>query len=128
MRRERKKIVQKGEVDEVSTTTVHAQNEQLPELCWGYETRNTLNLDELGLFLKALTEKCLMEKRKKTKGGKKSKQRMTVTSDGCLVFEATLIWRSKGPHCFKSLKVPPIPINTKKYPYRNARLPYFGKH
>ena len=67
MWRERKKIVKKEEVDEVSATTVHAQNERLPELCWDYETRNILNLDELGLFFKVLTEKCLMEKRKKTK-------------------------------------------------------------
>ena len=49
-----------------------------------------------------------MEKGKKTKGGKKSKQRMTVmfiiSSDGYFVFEPTVIWRSKGPRCFKSFK------------------------
>ena len=35
-----------------------------------YELQIILNLDKLGLFLKALPEKGLMEKRKKSKGGK----------------------------------------------------------
>ena len=67
-----------------------------------------LNLDELGLFFKALTEKGLTKKMKKSKDGKKSKQRLTVmfvvASDGSFVFEPTVIWRSKLPCCFKSLK------------------------
>ena len=73
-----------------------------------YGPRNILNLDKLGLFFKALPEKVLIEKGKKTKGGRKSKQRMTVifivTSDSSFVFEPTVIWTSKRPHCFKSLK------------------------
>ena len=68
-----------GETDEVSTTTVQSWTERLSELCKDYESQNKLNLDELGLFLKALPEKGLMGKGKKTKGGRKSKQRMTFT-------------------------------------------------
>ena len=60
-----------GEADEVSTTTVQAWIERLPEFSQDYEPRNILHLDKLGLFFKALPEKCLMEKGKKTKGGKK---------------------------------------------------------
>ena len=86
-----------GEADEVSTTKVQAWIERLPELYQGYEPRNILNLEELGLFSKALPENSLMEKGKKIKGGKKSKQRMTVMfivdSDGSFVFEPTVIWR-----------------------------------
>ena len=58
-----------------------------------------------------------MEKTKKTKGCKKSKQRMTVTfiiaSDGSFVFELIVIWRSKRPRCFKSLEDPwrPMSVN-----------------
>ena len=74
LRRERKQRLC-GEADEVSTTTVQAWIERLPELCQDYEPRNILNLEELGLFFKAFPEKGLMEKGKKTKGGKKSKQR-----------------------------------------------------
>ena len=88
--------------------TVQAWIERLPELSQGYEPRNILNFDELGLFFKALLEKGLAEKTKKSKGGKKSKQCMTVmfivASDGSFVFEPTVIWRSKLPRCFKSLK------------------------
>ena len=91
--------------------------ERLRELCQDYEPRNILNLDELGLFFKALPEKGLAEKTKKSKGGKKSKQRMTimfiVAFDGSFFFEPTVIWRSKLPHCFKSLKdaSKPMPVH-----------------
>ena len=92
----------------MATTTIQAWIEQLLELFQDNEPRNIINLDELGLFFKALPEKGLMEKEKKTKGGKKSKQRMTVmfivASDGSFVFEPTAIWRSKGPRYFKSVK------------------------
>ena len=58
--------------------------------CQDSEPLNILNLDELGLFLKDLLERHLMEKGKKTKGGKKSKQCMTAmfiaAFDGSLVF------------------------------------------
>ena len=81
----------------------------ITELCQDYvKSCVILNLDELGQFFKALPEKGLSEKTKKSKGGKKSKQRMTVmfivASDGSFVFEPTVIWRSKLPRCFKSLK------------------------
>ena len=96
-----------GEADEVSTKTIQAWIERLPELCQDYEPRN-FNLDKLGLFFKAWLEKGLAEETKKSKGGKKSKQRVTVmffvASNGSFVFEPTVIWRSKLPRCFKSLK------------------------
>ena len=56
-----------GEADEAFTTTVQAWIERLPKLCQDYEPRSILNLDELGLFFKALSEKGLMEKGKKTR-------------------------------------------------------------
>ena len=75
----------------------------------------TLILNQLGLFFKALLEKGLMEKTKKTKGCKKSKQRITVTfivaSDGSFFFELIVFWRSKRPRCFKSLKDPSRPMS-----------------
>ena len=67
-----------GEADEVSAAkTTQAWIERLPELCQDYESRN-INLDELGLFFKAWPEKGLAEETKKSKGGKKLKQRVTV--------------------------------------------------
>ena len=77
------------EADEVSTTTTQDWIERLPELCQDYKPQNILNLDELGLFFKALPEKGLAQKTKKSKGGKKLKQSMTVlfivASDGSFV-------------------------------------------
>ena len=66
-----------GETDEVFTATVQAWIERLLEMHQDYEPQNILNLNELGFF-KALPEKGLMEKGKKTKGGKRSKQSMTM--------------------------------------------------
>ena len=104
-----------GESDEVFTTTIQAWIERLPELCQDYEPRNILNLDELGLFFKALPEKGLAEKAKKSKVDKKSKPRMTVmfivASDGSFAFEPTVVWRSKLTRCFKSLKDASRPIS-----------------
>ena len=60
-----------------------------------------------------------MEKGKKNKGGKKSKPHMTimfiVASDDSFVFEPIVIWRSKGPHCFKSLKDPLRPMSLRNF-------------
>ena len=56
-----------GEADEAFTTTVQAWIERLPKLCQNCKPRSILNLDELGLFFKALSEKGLMEKGKKKK-------------------------------------------------------------
>ena len=113
----------RGEADEVSITTIQSWIERLPELCQDYEPRNILKLDETGLFFKALPEKGLAEKTKKSKGGKKSKQRMTVifivASDG-LVFEPTVIWRSKLPRCFKSLKDTSRPMSVHYFSNKKA--------
>ena len=94
-----------GETDEVSTTTIQVWIEWLPELCQDYEPQNISNFDELWLFFKALPEKGLAEKMKKSKVGKKLKQCMTfmfiVASDGSFF---SVIWRSKLPPCITSLK------------------------
>ena len=52
--------------------------EQIKELCKGYDQRDILNMDESECFFKALPAKALAQKGKKTKGGKNSKQRITV--------------------------------------------------
>ena len=113
-----------GEADEVSTTTIQAWIEQLPELRQNYEPRNILNLDDLGLFFKALPEKGIAAKTKKSKGGKKLKPRMTVmfsvASDGSFVFEPTVIWRSKLSRCFKSLKDVSRPMSVHYFSNKKA--------
>ena len=58
--------------------TIQSWIERLPELTSSYELRNIWNIDELGLFFKTLPEKGLVEKSRRCKGGKKSKQRLTA--------------------------------------------------
>ena len=58
--------------------TVKAWLERLPELIKDYSPENIINMDELGLFFKALPTKGLVEKGKKGRGGKQSKKRCTV--------------------------------------------------
>ena len=67
-----------GESLDVSQTTVESWMERIKELCKGYDQRNILNMDESGCFFKALPAKGLAQKGKNAKGGKKSKQRITV--------------------------------------------------
>ena len=58
------------------------------------------------IILQSLTrERFNGERKRKNKGGKKSKQCMLVmfivASDGSFVFKTIAIWRSKGPRCFE---------------------------
>ena len=90
---------------DVSEVTVDSWIERLRELCKGYHLKDIWNMDESGCFFKALPLKGLAHKGKKCKGGKKSKQRMTVaffvSADGGKVGKPIVIWKSKKPRCFK---------------------------
>ena len=67
-------------------------------------------MDESCCFLKALPAKGLAQKGKKAKGGKKSKQSITVaifvSADGEKVGKSIVIWRSKKPRCFRLASAP----------------------
>ena len=67
-----------GESLGVFETTVESWTERIKELCKGYHQRDVWNMDESGCFFKALSAKSLAQKGKKAKGGKRSKQRITV--------------------------------------------------
>ena len=47
--------------------------ERIQELCKGYEDKDIINMDESGCFFKAVPNKGLAQKGKKSKGGKKFK-------------------------------------------------------
>ena len=97
-----------GEADDKPKMTIQSWIGRLPELTSGYELRNMWNMDELGLFFKALLEKDLVEKPRRCKRGKKSKQRLTaaffVAADGSKISEPVVIWKSKSPRCFKNIQ------------------------
>ena len=71
--------------------------EKLQELIAPFSSENIWNMDESGCF-KALPDKGLVEKDKQAKGGKKSKQRLTVVffvnPAGEEVEKPVVTWRS----------------------------------
>ena len=97
-----------GEANDIPKMTIQSWIERLPELASGYELRNIWNMGELGLFFKALSEKGLVEKSRRCKRGKKSKQRLKqlffVAADGSKISEPVLMWKSKSPRCFKNIQ------------------------
>ena len=104
-----------GEAGDVPLVTVTSWMERINELIEGYPLENIWNMDESGCFFKALPDVGLVEKGKQAKGGKKSKQRVTVAffvdAAGGKVDEPIVIWKSKLPRCFKKLKDPSRPAN-----------------
>ena len=89
----------------VSEVTVGSWMERLRELCKGCQLKDIWNMDESGCFFKGLPSKGLAQTRKNCKGGKKSKQRITVaffvSADGGKVDKPIVIRKSKKPRYFK---------------------------
>ena len=75
--------------------------ERLPEIIRSYSAHDICNMDESGLFFKAFPDTGLAKKTKKCKGGKKSKERLTVaffvSSRGFMVCKPVVIGKSKVP-------------------------------
>lgn len=93
-----------GEAADVDPSSCEDWQERLPLLLAGYEDKDIFNMDETGLFFRALPNKSLMQKSEEARGGKIPKQRLTVS----LCVSATgekekplIIWTSKKPRCFK---------------------------
>ena len=88
--------------------------ERLPEIMQGYSSDDIWNLDESGVFWKALPDKGFGQKVKECKGGKRSKQRLTVTfivnGAGKSESKPIVLWRSENPRCFKGIKKSELPV------------------
>ena len=82
--------------------------ERIIKLCKGYNHKDILNMDESGWFFKALPTKGLAQKGKNSKGGKESKQRITVaffvSADREKVGKPIVIWQSTIPRYFQFAK------------------------
>ena len=80
-------------------------------------------MDELGLFFETLPNKGLVEKKKSSRSGKKSKKRMTtavfVAASGSKLCNTAVIWRSQLPRRFRKLTVPTRPFGL--YCFTNAK-------
>ena len=95
-----------GEAGDVSITTIKTWMEGLPEIIQGYPADDIWNVDESGLFFKALPDAGLAKKTKKCKGGKKSKERLTVaffvSSSGFKYVNLLLLERIKFRDAFEN--------------------------
>ncbi|GFR83925.1 tigger transposable element-derived protein 6 [Elysia marginata] len=94
-----------GESGDVDGDAVTACKERLPKLIEGYDERDIFNMDESGLFLKTSADKSFYIKGEKCGGGKKSKERITISLCANLLGEKELvvIGRSARPRAFGSL-------------------------
>lgn len=75
-----------GESSSVSEQTVIEWKKKLPQITSGYAPRDIFNIDEFGLFYRLTPNYTYKVRGKKFKGGKKSKERVTIligaNSDG----------------------------------------------
>ena len=98
--------------------------EQLPEVIQGFPADNIWNMDESGLFFKALPGTELAYKTKKCKSGKKSKERRSVaffvSSSGFKLFKPVVNGKCKVPRCFPKLPDPSKPYAMRYYHSKKA--------
>ena len=96
-----------GEEGDVNEETMTSWAERARELVRGHHPADVWNMDETGLFWKALPEKSLSERGKRCRGGKKAKQRLTwafFVNAGGGKEPPIVIGKSVRPRCFKTLK------------------------
>ena len=109
-----------GEADDIPKMTIQSWIEHLPKLTSAFELRDNWNMDELGLFFKILTEKDLIEKPRRCKGGKNSKQSLTaaffIAANSSKISEIVVIWKGKSSKCFMNIQ----------YKTRPSMLHYFS--
>jgi hypothetical protein len=105
-----------GESVEIDDETVQAWQDRLPTLCSGFRPDDVFNLDETGLFYRCLPDKSLVLKGETCKGGKKSKERLTVMF--CCSFtgeklKPLVIGKAAKPRCFKGVDQTMLPVSWK---------------
>ena len=103
-----------GESADVSGVTVESWKERVCELVEGYAAEDIWNLDETGCFWRALPDRGFAQKGASCHGGKKSKERMTVTflvNAAGGKETAIVIWKSAKPRCFKSIDISDLPVS-----------------
>lgn len=78
--------------------------QKLPKLIKGYKMRDIYNADESGLFYRLLPNRTLTEQDRDCKGGKKSKERLTIMPccnwDGSDKMKLVVIGKYANPRCF----------------------------
>ena len=101
------------ESDSVNKETVADWQSRIERICEGYSPDNIFNLDETGLFFRALPSKSLVLKGDSCKGGKKAKDRLTVMLCCSWTGEKLtplVIGKAKSPRCFKGINVQDLSV------------------
>ena len=109
--KKRQKVVHEnlfGESKSVNEETVNEWKQKLPELIKEYEPQDVFNADELGLFYRLQPSKTYTFKGQKCKGGKKSRERVTIllcsNMNGTEKFDLFAIGKSANPKSFKEIR------------------------
>ena len=113
-----KQLVVSGESADVSDVAIEAWLERLPSILRGYSADDIWNQDETGCFYRALPEKSLAEKKKQCHGGKKAKQRLTISFFVNAAGEKevpVVIGKAAKPRCFKGLNDTTKPLGIPYY-------------
>jgi len=108
-----KSVVVSGERADVDIEVTDEYKKRLPEICEGYANSDIFNCDETGLFFRALPDKTLSAKRQSSKGGKRSRERITVLfccSATGEKLKPLVIGKAVSPRCFKNIKVESLPV------------------
>ena len=97
----------------MSADVVADYRQRLPAIIQGYELSDVFNCDETGLFFRVLPDKTLAVKESDCKGGKLSKERLTVMfccSATGEKLKPLVIGKSRKPHCFRNVNVQTLPV------------------
>uniref|UniRef100_A0A1X7ULT2 DDE-1 domain-containing protein n=1 Tax=Amphimedon queenslandica TaxID=400682 RepID=A0A1X7ULT2_AMPQE len=79
-RHDMKQMTMSGECGDVSEATVTGWHNRVKSLIAGYSPEDIWNTDETGCFYHALPDKSLSDKATQCKGGKKAKEKLTISS------------------------------------------------
>lgn len=103
-----------GESMSVNPETVDDFKSRLPDIISDFEPKNIFNVDESGLLYKALPNRTLRVRSTQCKGGKRSKERLTVLLCVNMIGEfekPMIIGKSEKPRCFKHVDLRKLPVN-----------------
>ncbi|XP_039953998.1 tigger transposable element-derived protein 6-like [Bactrocera tryoni] len=103
-----------GESAAVDMQDVQQFLDKLPSFLIGYSPRDVYNADETGLFFRALPNKTLALKNEVCRGGKLSKERLTVLLCANMAGEKEkplVIGKAARPRAFASIDLKKLPVN-----------------
>lgn len=100
-----------GEAKSVNPMDVKQWRETVASIEAEYDKRDIYNIDECGLFWRALSNKSMAFKGETCSGGKRAKDRITVLVGASAAGERMdllVIGKAKSPRCFRGNKLPDI--------------------